>query len=508
MTDFADAFPRGRDPKYFAEVIMGVRLNPAQERFFLTACATSNGWEWIFRRSVHVAANQIGKTLGLALAVLWAANYKIGIPDDDEDSWLHTEWNWYHLAPTYTQSMLLFNDIKLLSTGKHPAQLDHSIGKFREVLWPNELISEKKIDSTYYAIELWNGSRIHFRTSAEKAKSIQGVRAHGISFDEAAFEDHLLHIMDQAVKMRLISTSGPLWMVSTPNGMNDYYIVAQEILNNSIEVEERRWENKERRISLVWSHLSDNVGYGFSKDDAAFMEIDVDEATKEQQLRGAFLEPQNAFFTPIQSIEPAFRKIPDERDPQNDHEYAIFWDVSLSSDPTVVIVIDKTERPFKGVYYRRWKKPMPFRELVSEMQRLHFYFSTAHHGRIGRAPKVVTGFDASSMGGVAVQQELSIPGAVALNMSGSSKMKTGNLLNTRTYLSSGRLYIPQSWVQLKKEIFSYRRDDERLVQDSVMALTGAVKLIEMMGTGSRRSAPFIVGGRTSNKRRIILEGIT
>ena len=503
--EFTEAFPRGRDPFFFAEHIMGVRLNAAQKRWFATACATKNGWEWVFRRSVHVAANQIGKTLGLALAVLWAANYKIGIENNDYDSWLNTEWNWFHLGPTYIQSMLLSNDIQALISGKHPAQFDKDTGTFRPVLFPPELHTVKKIDATYYAIELWNNARIHFRTSAEKAKSLQGVRAHGISFDEAAFEDHLLAVMDQAVKLRLISTGGPLWMVSTPNGMNDYYIVAQEILNNSIEVEERRWENKERRISLVWSHITDNVGYGFSAEDVEFMELDVDEATKEQQLRGAFLNPQDAFFTPPETIEAAFRKIPEEQVPQNGHEYAIFWDVALSSDPTVCIVIDKTNRPYKGVYFRRWVKSMSFRELVSEMERVHWYFSTPQRDVIGRSPTAITGFDASSMGGVAVQQELSIPNMVAMNMSGSSKMKTANLLNTRTYLSTGRLILPKAWVQLKKEMFSYRRDDDKLVQDSVMALTGAVKLIEMSGSGSRRSAPFQPGGRISTRRIVLPE---
>lgn len=504
--DIIAELAKGRDPVYFIENIMGVRLNPAQQRWVATACATVDGWQWVFRRSLHVAANQIGKTLGLALTVMWAANYKIGIENNNYDAWLNTQWNWYHLAPTYVQSMLLFNDIKLLSTGKHPAQLGED-GRFRQVLWQNEFIIDKKIDSTYYAIEFWNGSRIHFRTSSDKAKSLQGVRAHGISFDEAAFEDHLLVVMDQAVKLRLISTGGPLWMVSTPNGMNDYYMVTQEILNNTLEVAERRWENRERRLSLVWSHITDNIGYGFSAEDAEFMELDVDEATKEQQLRGAFLEPQDAFFTPARSIEPAFRSLPEEAQPQNDHSYVIFWDVSLSSDPTVCIVIDVTQQPYKGVYFRRWAKPMAFRELVSEMQRIHWYWQTPQRGRSGRAPRAITGFDASSMGGVAVKQELrDLHPIRPVNMSGSAKTKTDMLLNARTYLATGRLYIPQAWVQLKKELFSYRRDDERLQQDSVMALVGAVKVASMeFGEGGKRSVPFSPGARRSTYKRITLD---
>lgn len=496
MSDFLTTFAEGRDPVVFAEKILGLRLNPAQQRWFRTACATKDGWSWVYRRSVHVAANQIGKTLGLAVSVLWAANYKIGMENNNWDSWLNTEYNWFHLAPTYVQSMLLFNDIKALTEGKHPAQLDKTTGQFRKILWQPGLSIDKKIDGTYYAIELWNGSRIHFRTSAEKAKSLQGVRAHGISFDEAAFEDHLNAVVDQAVKLRLISTGGPLWLVSTPNGLNDFYQVAQEILNNSLETADRQWESTTRRLSLVWSHMSDNVGFGFSQEDADFMELDVDPATKEQQLRGAFLEPADAFFVPISDIEKAFiGGIPDEQGPKNNKQYVIFWDVSLASDPTVVVILDVTSQPFRGVYYRRWAKPMPFRELISEMIRLHTYYNTPIRNEPGRKPQALTGFDASSMGGVAVRQELNISPIRPMSMSGSSRMKTEMLINLRTMLATRNLLIPEKWTQMKREVLAYRRDDDKLQQDSVMALTGAAKLAQSGFSGMRR-APFDPGGRT------------
>lgn len=495
-TEFLKYFAAGRDPVIFAEKILGLRLNPAQKRWFATACRTKGGYEWVFRRSIHVAANQIGKTLGLAASVLWAANYKIGVANDDWDSWLNGQYNWFHLAPTYVQSMLLFNDIKALAEGKHPAQMDRDTGTFRKVLWQPGLAVDRKIDGTYYAIELWNGSRIHFRTSDNKAKSLQGVRAHGISFDEAAFEDHLLAVIDQAVKLRLISTGGPLWMVSTPNGLNDFYQVAQEVLNNSLSTAERQWESEERRLSLVWSHMSDNIGFGFSQDDADFMELDVDPATKEQQLRGAFLEPQDAFFVPVSDIEKAFRPMPQEVAPENGHQYIIFWDVSLASDPTVCVILDVTHEPFKGVYYRRWEKPMPFRELVTEMTRLHYYYNTPVQYSAGNPPRAMTGFDASSMGGVAVRQELSgISPMRPISMSGSSRMKTEMLINLRTMMATRQLLLPDKWTQLKREVLSYRRDDDKLQQDSVMALTGAAKIAQSGYSGSRR-ARFDPGGRT------------
>ena len=47
--------------------------------------------------------------------------------------------------------------------------------------------------------------------------------------------------------MRLISTGGPLIIVSTPNGMNEYYDVVQNVVDNGTRPEdaeegERSWE--------------------------------------------------------------------------------------------------------------------------------------------------------------------------------------------------------------------------------------------------------------------------
>jgi hypothetical protein len=495
---FLDEFARGRDPIYFAEKIMGVPLNPAQKRWFKLALRTRNGWQWVFRQGAHISGNQVGKTLGLSLAVLWAANYKIGMENNDWDTWFSSAYNWFHLAPTYTQSLLLRNDMANLMEGKHPAQFDRATGAFRKILWQPGLAIEKKIDATYNAYELWNGSRIHFRSSDNKAKSLQGVRAHGISFDECAFEDHLNFVMDQAIKLRLISTGGPILLVSTPNGINDYYQIVQDIRAKCIQTGERTWESEENKVYLVWSHVSDNVGFGYTAEDAEFMEVSVDAATKEQQLRGAFLNPEDAFFVPIEDIEAAFMNIPTEVEPANDHHYVAFWDVSIASDPTVCVVIDATKHPFRGVYYRRWEKPLPFRELLSEIRRVHYYYTQPVRTKPGRAPTCITGFDASSMGGVAVRQELAdLHPLRPTTMTGSSRQKDEFLINLRKALSTKSLILPKDWTQAMREILSYRRKDEKLKQDSVMALCGVVKVAGIGTTGTVR-APF----STNNRSRI------
>lgn len=501
-TAFLAHFHKGRDPVYFAEVFMGIRLNRAQKRWVRTACRTKKGWQWVFRRAVHVSGNQTGKTLGLAVTVLWAATYKIGIKaesDEDWDFWLNSPYNWFHLAPTYTQSMLLLADMKNLMMGAHPAQFDRETGQRRPMYWQQGLWTEKKFDNTYPGFTLFNGANIHFRTSDEKAKALQGVRAHGISFDEAAFENWLKEIMDTAVKLRLVSTGGPLWLVSTPNGINDFYEVVSEVTKHGGNTfHPRVWEAPERKLCLVWSYITDNVGYGLTKEDVDFMEQDVDASTKEQQLRGAFLEPQDAYFVPVKSIEGCFTtRLPDEQEPINGHSYVIFWDISAASDPTVCMVLDVTKKPWKGVYFRRWAKPLGLRELVSEMHRIHQYYNSPSRDSFGTRPVAVTGFDSSGMGGVLMRQELTdLTPLRPVNMTGSSKVKDTMLAVLKTAMAKRHVYFPASWDQLKREILNYRREDKKIVQDCVITAAGVTKLAAEGFSGVRRMK-FDPGHKTS-----------
>lgn len=496
-------YERGRNIFYFAEVFLGVHLNPAQRRWFRLLNQNSDGWSWKYRRVLHVAANQIGKTLGLAIAILWACMYKIGVKPGNVDQWNSTPYNWYHLAPTYTQSLLVMKDMRLLMQGQHPAQFDRETNLRRKVWFQEAMFTETKFDSIYPGFILFNGSAIHFRSSDEKAKSLQGVRAHGISMDECAFEMHLKEVLNEAVKLRMISTGGPFWGVSTPNGINDFYEVSMDVINHSATTfHERVWESQTRKAALVWSHIDDNVGYGLTREDVDFMEADLAASasdTKEQQLRGAFLEPRDAFFSPMSQIAGAWTtKLPESQEPQNGHSYVIFWDPSSSSDPTVVVVIDVTKKPWRGVYYHKWEVPMPFRELIEEMYATHAHFNKGVSGLPGGRPRAITGFDATSLGGRFIRDELTgMTPQYPVNFAGTSKIKLNALTTLRAALSKRDLYLPAAWVETKREVFNYRYpNDKDIPQDFVMALAGAVKIAsEGYFVGASR-APFDVSHRT------------
>jgi hypothetical protein len=431
-----------------------------------------------------VSGNQAGKSLGLAVLILWAAMYKIGLDRDTPDQrWLETPYFWFHVAPQQAQAYIPLNDIEALVKGAHPSQV-------KECKFPAEFVSFATIETGYRGFTTIQGAVCQFRTTDEKAKALQGRRAHGISFDEAALENHLIEIIDTVLAMRLISTSGPLLLVGTPDGMNDYYEVVEMVRRQCKPVPdmERTWVGDD--VALVWSHVSDNVGFGISPEEAARKEQELDQLSPEkklQMLEGAFLEPSEAFFVPSESITPAFRAdLPVDVPAEEGHRYVIFFDPSVSTDPTAAYVLDVTKKPWVVVQEFYEKKGRGFTSLLQRMREMHAARNIKS--------KAMTGYDATSMGGKIFKEEMrDINPSKALDF-GGPKAKLDFLGNLKSALQKGDLIIPAKMVGLEREIRNYRLDDKHIRQDRVMALAGAAWIAGRF-SGSTKPVAFSPGGR-------------
>lgn len=501
----------GRNPVVFARDVLGVNLNPAQRRWFSLIRPGEDGWRWRYEAVLHVAANQIGKTLGLGVLILWAAWYKIGVDTTDQAKWLTSAYQWFHLAPSQPQAYLTLLDINKLLDGTHEAQVRPSI-------LPRGLVSQVKIEQYYDGLSLWNGAIIQFRTTDERAKALNGRRAAGISYDEAAFEDHLKSVIHETLLMRLISTGGPLWLVSTPNGINDWYeivtTVQEEALPRMAPEDDDpllggsalpgellpMWENEDR-WALLWSTVADNVGFGTTQAAVDRMERTIDQATKEQQLRGAFLEPADAYFVPSDLIDAAFKsKLPLEERPIPGHTYIASWDPSATTDPTVAVVLDVTKKPWRGVYFRRYEKPLGETKLLTEIFALHALYNGGATQAMRHIPKprCLTTFDSTSMGGAMLAQSLAhLHPKKALNLAGPTAKSTG-LKNTRTALNTGGLVLP-IWPRMRREVLTYKLPDDKIVQDCVMCLMGAVDAATK-GFSGDQTTNFQPHGRSTARR--------
>jgi hypothetical protein len=482
VTSETDPLARGRNFLVFCEEVIGVKLNRGQRRW-IKHNVTPDG-RWKVKGSIWVAANQVGKSLLIAIVILWATFYKIGLNEQGQ-KWLETPYRWFHVSPTQQQAYIPLKDIQLLVKGAHPAQ---DIGQKQYGLkfsFPTPVVVFEKIEN-YDGFSTLTGAEAQFRTTDDKAKALQGRRANGISFDEAAFEDHLRSVVNETLLMRLVSTNGPLLIVSTPNGLNDYYEMVEQIRTTgrhpSLD-DQFAWVTADG-WALVWATVSDNIGYGLTAEAVERMERDLDPATKEQQLRGAFLEPLEAFFVPTGEIIKAWRPgLPLEVPAIPDNRYVIFWDPSAESDPTACYVLDCTTKPWKVVREVWERKPSGITRLVTQMFGLHQQYGVAS------GAYAITSFDSTGMGGSIIRQMLvGLRPLRPLNFAGSSKVKLDILTNLRAALVRGDLVIPEQMAGLKREVLNYRLKDDKLQQDRVMALAGAAWIASKTMGGVSKAA--------------------
>lgn len=464
---------------FFAEEILGVKMNRAQRRWLRNVTKDD---QWLAKLSVHVSANQTGKSLGVAILILWACIYKIGVPTDDPRFWQDAPYNWFHVAPEQQQAYIPLRDIRQLVKGSHPAQ-EIGAKKFGlKCRFPEALIVFEKHEHYYDGFTVVaGGATAQFRTTANKADALQGRRAAGITFDEAAFEDHLIAVINETLMMRLISTGGPLLVVSTPDGMNEYYELVENIRQRAEIVpnfEGQVWLSDDG-WALVQSTVSDNEGFGLDSSEVERMERDLDPDTKEQQLRGAFLEPSDAFFVPTGEILRAFRPeitLHEEAKGQPGHTYIVFWDPSVAMDPTAAYVLDVTKKPWRVVHEVWERRPRGINSLLPAMFGLHTMYGSGENTLSGTS-RVLTGYDETGMGGKIIAQQLStLRPKRGIDFSGSTKAKLDVLANLRAALLSGDLLIPEVLVGLRRELLNYRLDDKDIQQDRVMALAGAAWL--------------------------------
>jgi hypothetical protein len=458
---------RGVDFEVFCEEILGLRLNHAQKRLCPVLRVDVESREWAFKELVVVAANQIGKTLIQAAIMLWACIYKIGVSGKDMPEWNKAPYLWIHLGPVQQQAYHAYKDLALMIKGEHPAQGGRS-------KLPEGLVHKTKIENYYDGFQFFNGAQIMFRTAEHKAEAVLGYKAAAISVDEAAFVDYLTEVKNTVLMMRLIASGGPLMMFSTPNGMNDFFEQANAIKEEGEEVSEMLWQDG--TSFLAWAVITDNLGYGIDQQEIDRMEAKLPKATKEQQLRGAFLEPAEAFFVPQDLIIKAFRNdMAHETAPVPGHQYAIFYDPSVASDPTACIILDCTYFPWEGVYFGHWERPMDVTTLIGEMYRIHkSYHNHRDQNVLSKPSRAVLGFDATSMGGAVIRQLLApISPKRGINMAGAPTKKVAALTNLRDRLTNGQIILPASWTRLRQEILNYRLKDTGFKQDAAMALMGA-----------------------------------
>ncbi len=437
------------------------------------ACAERDdtGFRPKYLTTVVSAGNRAGKTLAMAVVCIHHALYKMGIQqpkhDDPSDArrWSNAPYDWYHVGIQQETAELVHREISAMLAGNHAAQ------KGKGCPLSKELGDIATLDKKYRGEYLWikfhplmGGASIHFRTTQEKAKSLLGKDMNGISFDEAAFEPHLVEIYQEVLNLRRLSTGGPLHFIGTPTeGIGDYSDLWE--MGNP--------DNPNRDSQFISFRLStrDNVGYGL---DATNFEAIVRQQAEyliPQNVDGFFIEARDSYFA-SQSVEGTFD--PDasgDVPPQKGHRYVQGCDPGISSDATWTVVLDYTDRNrIVGVRARRRSGKQTIPAVVNMVRENSLLYQ--QDGAF-----CTTIVDETGLGGRLFRQEFNVIKPLRGYDFGGTKSKKLALLSTlKAMMDHGTLVIPrgQPWDDLRRQLLSYKLMDKKLETDAVMALALAV----------------------------------
>jgi hypothetical protein len=468
----ADLAKGRNDIEFFASRWLGIDGNPGQVRWW-KACAERDdtGYRPRYITTVVSAGNRAGKTLAMAVVCLHHALYKLGLKNPvagDPESyrkWLDTPYEWYHVGIQQETAELVFREIETILAGSHPAQKGRGCAIVKEL--GKVIDTQKKYRGEYAWVKftpIVGGASIHFRTTQDRAKALLGKDMNGISFDEAAFEPHLVMIYQEVLNLRRLSTGGPLHFIGTPSeGINDY-----------AELWERgNPENPARDDKFISFRLStrDNVGYGLTQDN--FDDVVRQQAAYliPQNIDGFFIEARDAFFW-SQSVLASYQTLEDEAKPVKNHRYVQGVDPGISHDATWAITLDTTERgKIRGVRIRKRGGKQSISAVVNMVREGHLLYS--QDGAF-----CTTIVDSTGLGGRLFQQEFSMIRPLRGFDFGGTKAKKVELLNDlKAVIDKGQIQFPigGAWDELKRQLLIYKLDDKKLEQDAVMALAIAVR---------------------------------
>lgn len=473
MSSLLEDLKAGReDPVFFAERFLGIIMNPGQQRWARSCVERAeNGWSPKFLTTVVSAGNRAGKTIAMALVIFHSAFYKLGVKpplagdSDDALRWIKEPYEWYHIGIQQETAELVFRELTMISQGIHPAQKGRKAPLFMEL---GQIATFNK---KYRGEYLWfqfnkavGGASIHFRTTQDKAKALLGKDMNGISFDEAAFDSHLMTVYQEVLNLRRLSTGGQLHFISTPTeGINDYADLWE--LGNP--------ENSERDSQFISFRMStrDNIGYGLTQENFDSIVRQQVAYLVPQNIDGYFIEAREAYFNAPQ-VEKVFDDtMPDEQEPVAKRRYVQGCDPAIASDSTWAIILDFTDKKsMQGVRCRKKSGRQTVTSLVNMLRESHLLYNQGSH--------CTTIIDNTGFGGKMFAQELSIIKPLRqVDFAGTKSKKLEILSDLKTIIDKEMIKFPKSgiWLELRRQLLGYKLEDRNLETDAVMALAVAVR---------------------------------
>jgi len=198
--------------------------------------------------------------------------------------------------------------------------LEESWRELKRILGPTVTLKSEQ----EHRLELYGGGTIEC-WSMDTGDPARGRKYKRIVVDEAAMVPNLLDIWNQALRPTLADLEGQSWWLSTPRGLNDFYVLYQR----GQDTLERDWQSWQMPTT-VNPHISR------AELDAARREMPERDYAQEFEARFLQLEGAGVFrgVTAVARLKPA--------GPTRGHVHVFGVDWGRTNDYTVVSVLDAT----------------------------------------------------------------------------------------------------------------------------------------------------------------------
>lgn len=439
------AIEAGRsDPSIFAREILGLDLNPIQERWFKETSDPSR------KRCILVPSNQCGKSVASAILHIWHAFYKPRL-DGTQEQRMTALYPTLNISPNSNQMRAMFNYMEQIMTGEFLWK-DPKTGNMRTNDCKIKWFLKKKTENPMPIIFWENGSIFYGRSvHDDRGKGLAGGQYAFITYDECVLSHHLKDEVTGNIYSRLMKYNGILHLIGTPNSespSNQYYL----------HIVKKGLEEKEGWYAMRGSY-DENIF--FSKKDREEVKKNLRQMNPDQYRQavyGDFIEASSGYFSP-QQVDDMFKDGITWQEPIPGHRYILSVDWAFAkNDYTVMIVVDFSQKPYRVVKIVRFQghehKPQEQYALARSIQRAY-------------DADFIT--DASGGLGTVVLQELSDIVTQAFTFGGTGSNKAEMLLYLKEMMAVGELVCPYD-MQLEEELGTYKEDDKKLTQDMVMAL--------------------------------------
>jgi len=459
---------------------LGIKPHVGQEEFLYTVFPPGvEPKDWPFREATLAAANRWAKSVSFMAIHIWGGSFKHLLPHEyASQAWFDQTYPIINICPVTDLAYAVRGMVGEVLEDRAKEQIERPGGRGHIDPFVAALFNENPDpkgksrylvpipDTNYDGYITAHNTHLEYRTTDDNAKALQSRKFYIVTYDEFTREKDPLALIASDIRPRVLDTLGLIISAGTPH--LETQSTAELVWEQGNPLNPDR---NPKHISMM-RPLEDNPA--ITKEMRDDLILGSPDYLVPQILEGKFVQSEEAFYNSL-SIDLAAQDIPNQRRRTRGHTYVIAFDLAIAKDGdnSIGVVWDVTQVPIVVTEVLVLPKGTKQDALIREMaDQLAFYNSE----RFGCTALMI--FDGTGMGGAMVRDDLAglRPRPKAFNFAGSRSKKLGILKNLKIFLDKKMLVYPKSATRMTFELKRYRRKDEKLETDSVMANAMAAHL--------------------------------